>query len=206
MLSVRPKAVAFDAYGTLVAIGAKRRPYASLASLTQTSLEPSPLVEPIDLRTAYQNTGASLAPSLFDELRKDLEAELASIAPYPEAVTVLSAVRAAGIRTAVASNLAMPYAAPIQKALGSLLDVECFSFEVGAAKPDLAFYDALCSRLALPPADILMVGDTWRCDYAGARAAGLSALHLDRHGSAAGEQRAVSLSTLSDLLPYLGLG
>lgn len=50
-----------------------------------------------------------------------------------------------------------------------------------------------------------MVGDTWRCDYAGARAAGLMALHLDRRETATTEQRAVSVTTLGDLLPLLGL-
>lgn len=51
-MDLRPRAVAFDAYGTLVAIGAKRRPYRLLATLTQSSLEPSPLTKSIDLEAA----------------------------------------------------------------------------------------------------------------------------------------------------------
>lgn len=153
-MDLRPRAVAFDAYGTLVAIGAKRRPYRLLATLTQSSLEPSPLTESIDLEAAYRNTGATLPLVVLDALKADLTAELASITPYPEAMAVLAAMKAAGLRTAVASNLALPYASPIQRALGQLLDVECFSFEVGAAKPDGAFYHALCCRLDLPPSDI----------------------------------------------------
>lgn len=203
MIPLAPKAIAFDAYGTLVAIGDKRRPYAALAALTHQSLDPSPLVQPLDLEAAYRGTGVILDSDVLASLKHALDDELASITSYPETSSVLKAVKAAGIRTAVASNLALPYAQPIHRLFGALIDVHCFSFEVGAVKPDGAFYEALCQQLGLPATEVLMVGDTWRCDYAGAQAAGLKALHLDRRGNATEEQRAASLRTLGDLLPLL---
>ena len=205
MLSVRPKAVAFDAYGTLVSIGQKRRPFAALSALAQIPLEPSPLVKPIGLLDAYRNSGARLSEDVLTALEEDLAVELASIQPYPEAASVLTAVKDAGLLTAVASNLALPYVLPVSQAFEHLLDVCCFSFEVGAVKPEGAFYEVLCRRLNLDPSQVLMIGDTWRCDYAGARSAGLMAFHLDRRGNATGDQVAVSVGSLSELLPRLGL-
>ena len=133
----------------------------------------------------------------------DLGSELASITTYSETVDVLSAVQAMGLKTAVASNLAQPYGQPIIDKLGSMLDVVCFSFEIGSVKPDPVFYEILCQRLDCEPSEILMIGDTWRCDYAGATAAGLQALHLDRRGTAIQERQLVSINDLRGALSFV---
>jgi len=199
------KAVAFDAYGTLIEIGEKRRPFAKLAALSGQGAIASPLTERIGLEQFYAAVGQhSDAPSL-KSLQRDLAVELASTHAYPEAAFVLGQLRDRGIRTAVASNLAMPYADPIRNELGELLDAFCFSFNVGAVKPEARFYAALAVMLRLHPSEILMVGDTWRCDYTGATDAGLAALHLDRRRNAAPHQAAVSIHDLSDVLGALDL-
>lgn len=199
------KAVAFDAYGTLVEIGEKRRPFAKLASFSAQGPRASPLTKRMDLEQFFAAVGPhSDAPSL-ESLQRDLAAELASTRAYPEAAFVLSQLRDRGIRTAVASNLAMPYADPIRNELGELFDAFCFSFDVGAAKPEAGFYAALAGMLRLHPSEILMVGDTWRCDYTGATDAGFAALHLDRRRNAAPHQVAVSIHDLSGVLSALDI-
>lgn len=197
------KAVAFDAFGTLVEIHDKRRPYAKLAKAAAQRLARSPMCEPIDLDAMARLCGLTLEASEMDILHADLQAELASTQPYPEAQEVLEELRRIGIRTAVASNLALPYARPIEDKLGPLLDVSCMSFEVGFVKPDGGFYAALCRRLQLLPQEVLMIGDTWRCDYEGATAAGLHAIHLNRRGNAEDHQLAVSATDLHGVLRYL---
>lgn len=197
------KAVAFDAFGTLVEIHDKRRPYARLAKAAAQPLARSPMCEPIDLGAMARLCGLTLSASEMDILQADLQAELASTQPYPEAREVLEELKRLGLRTAVASNLALPYACPIADKLGHLLDVSCMSFEVGFVKPDAGFYDELCRRLQLLPQDVLMIGDTWRCDYQGAIAAGLRAVHLDRRGTAEGAQQSVSAIDLRGVLSYL---
>ena len=197
------KAVAFDAFGTLVEIHDKRRPYARLAKAAVQPLARSPMCEPIDLDAMARLCGLTLDVSEMAILHDDLQAELASTQPYPEAREVLQELKRLGLRTAVASNLALPYARPIEDKLGPLLDVSCMSFEVGFVKPDGGFYDALCGRLQLPPQEVLMIGDTWRCDYEGATAAGLHAIHLNRRENADGHQLAVSATDLYGVLRYL---
>lgn len=197
------KAVAFDAFGTLVEIHDKRRPFARLAKAAAQPLARSPMCEPIDLDAMVHLCGLTLDASEMDALRADLQTELASTKPYPEAQEVLEELKRLGLRTAAASNLALPYASPIEDKLGHLLDASCMSFEVGFVKPDAGFYSALCERLDLHPQEILMIGDTWRCDYEGATAAGLHAIHLDRRGTAEEEQRRVSTSDLRGVLSYI---
>ncbi|NHZ91397.1 HAD-IA family hydrolase [Massilia sp. CCM 8733] len=190
------KAVAFDAFGTLVEIGDKRRPFEAILRLARSAPARSPMVGAVGL--AELARACDVAPD--PRHASDLAAELASIAPYPEARPVLIALRKRGLRIAVASNLALPYAQPLRDQLGDLVDTACLSFEVGHVKPDPAFYRALCRQLNLAPAEVLMVGDTWRCDYLGASAAGLQALHLDRRGNATPEQAAVSIRDLTGVL------
>ncbi len=45
-----------------------------------------------------------------------------------------------------------------------------------------------------------MVGDTLPCDYAGAMAVSMQIMHLDRHGTANPEQKAVTISDLRRVL------
>lgn len=197
------KAVAFDAFGTLVEIYDKRRPYARLAKAATQPLARSPMCEPIDLDAMVRLCGLTLDASEMDILHADLQAELVSTHPYPEAREVLEELKRLGLRTAIASNLALPYARPVEDKLGHLLDVLCMSFEVGFVKPDAGFYAALCKSLGFLPQEVLMIGDTWRCDYEGATAAGLHAMHLDRRGQGGECQRGVCTTDLRGVLSYL---
>jgi haloacid dehalogenase superfamily, subfamily IA, variant 1 with third motif having Dx(3-4)D or Dx(3-4)E len=192
------KAIAFDAFGTMVDIFDKRRPYQAIAKTGQRTPAISPLTAPI----ALQEYARQCAAPWDDAWAADLAAELASVAPYPETIDVLATLRARGLKTAVASNLALPYGRPVIEQLGGWLDVTCFSFYVGTVKPDAAFYAALCQRLDCAPDEVLMVGDTWRCDYDGATAAGLNAIHLDRRGNGTPEQRAVAIRDLRGVLDW----
>lgn len=72
-----------------------------------------------------------------------------------------------------------------------------------AAKPDRRAFTEACRRLDVDPAQVLMVGDNYEIDILGARAAGLSAIHLDRSARRPGPDRE-RISTLNDLLTPLG--
>ncbi|PRH88505.1 HAD family hydrolase [Labrys okinawensis] len=193
------KAVAFDAFGTVVEIVDERRPYVQIARGPRAGVLASSITRPLDLAAFADLCGVQ--PSL--EWKADLEAELASIRAFAESREVLIALRRAGYRVALASNLAQPYAAPLEALFADLLDCACFSFEIGAAKPDPAFYRALCLQLDCVPAEILMVGDSWRSDYEGARGAGLQALHLDRCGVGRAGREGATITDLRRLLDIL---
>ena len=138
------------------------------------------MIVPLELADAVSTNKRSIE---IDEaelraLETDLTAELASVRPIPGALGTLRALRRRGYRLAVASNLALPYAEPLRRLVGGLVDVECLSFEIGVFKPSESFYAQLCSRLACEPSEVLMVGDSLRNDRDGAVAAGLNARHI----------------------------
>jgi putative hydrolase of the HAD superfamily len=71
----------------------------------------------------------------------------------------------------------------------------------GTGKPEPEIFRRTCARLGLSPAQALHVGDSLVEDYEGARAAGLSALLLDREGRHAGfSDRLETLALLPRIL------
>ncbi|PZM88692.1 MAG: haloacid dehalogenase [Actinobacteria bacterium] len=80
---------------------------------------------------------------------------------YPETADTLRALRAAGVRTAVVSNIGFdirPLFAAWQ--LDELVDAFVLSYEVGRCKPDPAIFMRACGTLGVDPERALMVGDT----------------------------------------------
>lgn len=87
---------------------------------------------------------------------------------YPDTVDVLNTLRDNGIRTAVVSNIAWDIRAVLKEA-GAEADEVVLSYEVGAAKPDPAIFQAALSRLDVAARDALMVGDSPENDGAAAQ-------------------------------------
>jgi len=188
------RAVAFDAFGTLVHIGRKRHPFERLIRQARDRADalPSPMVQPIGLADYAVALGL---PHPDAELAM-LDEELATIALYPDTLDALRQVREQGVRIAVASNLALPYAAPLKALLGNLVDIWHFSFDAGAIKPDRAFYAGLTVHLGCQAGELLMVGDTWRDDIVGAVEAGSRARWVDREGRASHARRFIAVRKL----------
>jgi putative hydrolase of the HAD superfamily len=65
-------------------------------------------------------------------------------------------------------------------ALASSFDVTIISAEIGVGKPDPRIFEAALAGLDLAPEDAAMVGDSLARDVAGAHAAGLRAIWIDR--------------------------
>ena len=97
--------------------------------------------------------------------------------PAPDALPLLRAIRARGLRTLVVSN----FDARVRGILDGLamtpwIHAVTISSEAGAAKPDPAIFRVALAASGLAPDEVLHVGDTVREDWAGARAAGLPVL------------------------------
>lgn len=168
-------AVCFDAFGTLVEIGDKRRPFRkALLASREPDLARRVLTEPLSL----EDVAAGTAPDLLRALRDDLEAEAASVALRPGIRELWEHLRRRDVRIAVCSNLALPYGEPLLRALPDVPDEVVLSYEVGMAKPEPGIYLLVCERLGLAPGRILFTGDTPDADVAGPRAAGMRALPI----------------------------
>lgn len=203
------KAVVFDVYGTVVEIRDRRRPYARLLQLlAESGRVPSTddaarlMSTPCGLAEVVRLLDAELPVSKLAPLEMELLAELASVTLYPDTVETLTALKSAGLKMGLCSNLAAPYAIPVLKLLPFALDAYAWSFEIGALKPNAVIYREVCHRLACAPHEVMFIGDTLEADYLGPRAIGMQSLHLARQGTARTED---TISTLVQLLDILEL-
>lgn len=111
---------------------------------------------------------------------------------FDDARPALDVARSNGWRIGVLTNgKTVQQNAKLAKiGLAGLIDVVATSESLGAGKPAPSAYHYICKALGVEPAEALMIGDNLELDVVAARAAGLTAVHLDR---AAG-------TTLTDLV------
>ncbi|MBM3146735.1 MAG: HAD family hydrolase, partial [Actinobacteria bacterium] len=107
------------------------------------------------------------------------------VAAVPHAAAVLAAL-AARYRLVVATNAddsdaALVLAALARVGLDRHISAVFSSADLGVQKPDRRFYESMAERLGVRPADMVMVGDSYANDVAGAAAAGLRTVWLDRY-------------------------
>jgi putative hydrolase of the HAD superfamily len=118
------------------------------------------------------------------ELTRALVASL-HFTPYPDVVPALVWARGRGLSLVVVSNWDSSLPEVLDRiGVGEYVDGVITSAGAGAAKPDPAIFRSALALAGVPPAQALHVGDSLVQDVAGARAAGVSAVWLDR--SAAG--------------------
>ena len=173
------RAICFDAFGTVVEIVDKRRPFRALLSERPSGeLSNQVLTQRLDLRSVAALLSVELDADRLAELEQDLQAEIASILLRDGIAEIWRKLRGEGIKIGICSNLAMPYGPPLVGSLPDKPDALVLSYEVGLAKPDPAIFHLVCDKLGLPPAEILFVGDTPSADVDGPKAIGMPSMHI----------------------------
>jgi len=123
----------------------------------------------------------------FELFFKTLYTHFATADPwfvYPEVPTVLARWQHQGIQLGVLSNFDSRLNLVLE-AMGLdhfFSSVTC-STQVGAAKPEAAIFRAALSKHDCAPDRACHIGDSWKEDYQGAKAAGLHAIWLERPNS-----------------------
>jgi 2-haloalkanoic acid dehalogenase type II len=123
--------------------------------------------------------------------------------PYPDAAPALSALRERGLRLVVASNWDCSLPEVLRRAgLAELVDGVVASATVGADKPAPALFEAALELAGCEASDAVHVGDSPSADVAGAAAAGIRPVLLQRDGTqpAGGATVIASLAELPGLL------
>ena len=120
---------------------------------------------------------------------------------YDDVLPALESLQHAGLRLAVVSN----WDSRLPRLLHGLglspwFELVLTSAAAGVSKPHPDIFHAALARLRLEPAEALHVGDSEDDDIAGAHAAGLRAVRIDRKNATQG-----ALKTLKALPEYLGL-
>jgi putative hydrolase of the HAD superfamily len=86
--------------------------------------------------------------------------------------------------------------------LGGMIDTVVSSAVVGLRKPDPRIFELACERLGVEPAEAVHVGDHHYADILGATSVGMTAVLIDRHGTAHDDEAAIR--TLDELEAWLG--
>jgi putative hydrolase of the HAD superfamily len=145
--------------------------------------------------------GGAVTPEIFARLAAHFR-DPGSWTVFEDVRGTLAELESRGVLLAVVSNWDSHLPALLEALglAGSFRAVSVSAIE-GIGKPEPEIFRRTCARLRLSPAEVLHVGDSLVEDYEGARAAGLSALLLDREGRHAGfSGRLESLSLLPRIL------
>jgi putative hydrolase of the HAD superfamily len=147
------------------------------------------------LTAARALSADEMTEALLDSLR---------FVPYADAAETLAVLRAAGLRLAVVSNWDCSLPSILAEVgLAAAVDEIVVSAQVGVSKPDPRIFEAALERLRCKPQEAVFVGDSLETDVAGARAAGIRSLMLDRHPRAAEAEEVERIISLTDMLELL---
>lgn len=134
--------------------------------------------------------------------------EISRIAPFPSTVSVLKALKGAGLRLGVVSNRGNARIAVEGAGLSWAFEVVLGLEEVDRPKPDADPLVKAMALLDLGPEEVLYVGDTdtdmATSQAASVRGVGMTTGNFDREGLLAAGAWTV-LDDLSELYPLLGL-
>lgn len=133
---------------------------------------------------AFQIAGVFNQFSDFPKFFAELYAHFATAEPwfvYPDVLPALNKWQQQGIELAVVSNFdSRIYAVLKALNLAEYFTSVTISTEVGAAKPQSQIFTVALQKHNCIAENVLHIGDSFKADYCGAKAAGLKAIWLNR--------------------------
>ncbi len=160
----------------------------------------------IFLDTLAPGLSGRLTPQLFEEA---VQAYITPVlrfppAPSPGAIQAVNALASRGLVLCLVSNTGRTPGMILRELLArlGLLDrftVTSFSDEVGLRKPRPEIFWLTLARAGVAPARAVHVGDAPEADVAGARAAGMRAIHYAPNGHPGSEAADLILHELAEL-------
>lgn len=128
----------------------------------------------VEFTRAVERRGLDVDPRAF------YEAVWNAIEVAPQSVDLVHRLRAAGYGVHLGTNQEQHRAAYMRSVLGydALFDVSCYSCDLGAVKPERAYFERALDRIGVPADQVLLIDDHTP-NVEGARAAGLAAEHWD---------------------------
>jgi HAD superfamily hydrolase (TIGR01549 family) len=186
--------IIFDAFGALLKISEGRHPHRQILKegirqgrSPQINDLRQIMTQNLSLHETAENFGIEILPDGMTEIQGALEEDLSRIAPFEDGLYAVNMLRNAGVKLAIVSNLAAPYADPVKRHFPGM-DAYGLSFAIGAMKPEPFMYRATCELLGARTDDyfngdrVIMIGDSQKCDRDGPRRVGIRGFLLNRNG------------------------
>ncbi len=161
--------------------------------------------DPDSLADLRRRCAAVLSGELGIEVEPETLMAAIRLRAYRDAGPALEELRAAGLALHCVSNWDCSLPDVLERCgLASALDGVVTSAQARARKPDPAIFAAALGAAGSAPEEAIHVGDTPDEDLAGARAAGVPALLIDRDGtSRAGASGGSRIASLHEIKHYL---
>ena len=155
-------------------------------------------------KASWERAGLSLPDGLLSQIADAEQLCWDRIVQVdPDAVPVLSWLRAHGIKRALCSNAPFPPEMMLRQVttngIRPLMDAVVFSSMIGRRKPAPEMYMAALEAIGLEPDRVLFVGNRVREDYEGPVAAGMRAVILTSHTHEVPQDGVPTIASLSDL-------
>ncbi len=209
------KGVLFDFWGTLIEQGTYS-PLIQSYRLLRINLEFSPFVvqfEETVMKTKFEDQaegfkavceafGVEPKPHIIDQMIGIWNKNKLLAKPYPETLAVLKSLKDKGLKLAIISNsIHGAIETVIDKyELAQYFDHIFISCETGKLKQEPGSFDAVIKELGLKKNEVIMVGDAMQTDIAGAEAAGITAVLVDRRDKREYKNKVRSLNELEQFL------
>jgi putative hydrolase of the HAD superfamily len=209
------QAVFLDALGTLVEL---EPPWVLLRERVPAEVDDKTLVGAVRKEMAYykehahegrdETSLADLRRRCAELLSTELGVEIGvqelvdsvRMTAYDDAEPALTALRERGMKLIVVSNWDCSLGSVLERTgLRGLLDGAISSAEAGARKPDPGIFEPALALAGCDAGEALHVGDTAEEDVAGARAAGIRVLLIDRERPASDDR----ISSLTEIVEHL---
>jgi len=211
---MRFELVAFDLYGTLLAIERLEGALAAIIGGDARTLladwRKAQLARTRELnqRGDYEPFGevtaralAQVAPHLSPQMMESACKAWLTVPPHPDAVPALRKLRASGVRCAVLSNGTASMIRSAIEAAGLPIDEVRSVEEVRVYKPDARVY-ALLDRMAPRDRTLFVSSNGWDVD--GCKKTGRTVAYVDRGGAPPTQVPDGRVASLEDLLPLAG--
>lgn len=169
----------------------------------------NPRTDEVSAQTIFTEALATWAPAPGPEMDTAVAAFFSffqqSLRVYEDALGTLETLKADGLRVGVFTDV--PYGMPRnfvardleQTQLTPVVDVLLTSVEVGFRKPAREGFDALAAALGHAPSEIIYIGNEPK-DIAGANAAGMTSVLIDREGLAPPLGQTHTMHTLDEIV------
>jgi putative hydrolase of the HAD superfamily len=123
---------------------------------------------------------------------------------YEDALPVLTDLKQRWLVTGLISNIEKSMNETIQKlGIAAKLDIIVTSLDAGAAKPDPAIFQYALKKVNVLPSESIYVGDQYQVDMAGAKAAGMQGILLDRVGYYRQKLDCPKIKSLNEIVSYI---
>ncbi len=143
-----------------------------------------------------------VTPAFFSELYEQFSVP-GSWRIYEDVVPTLKALSQSGLKLGIISNWDRRLGPLLRRLqLRDFFDEVVISCHTGQTKPSKAIFQKAASRLEIPPASVLHVGDSFTADVEGARNAGFHSVWLKRSNGKLGRKQITSLRQLKSFLHH----